>query len=131
MNKQEIFETVVRHLHQQGEPAVIGEGNCRYRADDGKSCAVGCLIPDDCYDPQMEGMTSSMPRVKAALRLAGILTGGADDREISRLLDALQYAHDCWEGSDGRGYEWGDEFGYLEDVRGTHNLTWPEDVPHG
>ena len=46
MNAQEIFDTVVRHLHAQGRPALDSLGDCRYRTVDGLKCAVGGLIPD-------------------------------------------------------------------------------------
>jgi len=28
---------------------------CRYRTDDGRKCAIGRHIPDDLYEPEMEG----------------------------------------------------------------------------
>lgn len=131
MNKQEIFDTVVRHLHAQGKPA-LNDANCRYRSDAGLSCAVGCLIPDEFYDPQMENQTPSMPRVKSALRASGIIKGNEDQEDLDTLglLGALQYAHDHWEGGDACGYAWGDETPYLEDVAEQFNLTWPEGIPH-
>lgn len=56
MNKQEIFDTVVNHLRTQGKKAVKGQGGiCMYRAPDGSKCAAGVLIPDEIYDPKMEG----------------------------------------------------------------------------
>lgn len=60
MTKQETFNLVVSALLAQGRPSVgvepIGGFNrCRYRGDDGCKCAVGHLIPDDKYDPAMEG----------------------------------------------------------------------------
>jgi hypothetical protein len=30
---------------------------CQYRDSTGKGCAIGCLIPDELYDPNMEGPT--------------------------------------------------------------------------
>lgn len=131
MTEQEIFDKVVRHLYAQGKPAVEGEGNCRYRTHDGMSCAVGCLIPDDCYNPLMENLSSSMPQVEAALRKAGTLPGGIADNGIRKLLSNLQYAHDHWEAVDVGEYAWSDEVSYLTVVQGEHSLTWPEDIPHG
>lgn len=54
MNAQEIFETVARHLFAQGRPAYDLSDGCLYRGPNGTKCAVGCLIPDDRYDPAME-----------------------------------------------------------------------------
>ena len=62
MHKQEIFDTIVAHLRNQGKKAANGstvEGRgqlqCKYRSDDGLKCAVGYLIPDDRYAKEMEG----------------------------------------------------------------------------
>lgn len=52
MTAQEIFDTVIAHLLQQGRPSFDGD-HCRYRLEDLK-CAVGCLIPDDQYAIEME-----------------------------------------------------------------------------
>ncbi len=128
MNKQEIFETVVRHLHAQGRPAMNGD-NCRYRSSDGLSCAVGCLIPDSCYDSNLENQTSSMPNVQKALCKAGILTGGDEDQKINNLLSDLQYAHDHWMLDADGGYRWEDEAAMLAGLDETHDVTWPGDVP--
>src|SRR5690242_9312300 len=55
MTNQQAFTNVVKHLRRQGTPAFIDDPEaekgirCVYRADDGKKCAIGCLIPDDEY----------------------------------------------------------------------------------
>ena len=51
---QETFDKVVAHLRKQGCKS-IKNGQCRYRNDTGNSCAAGCLIPDNDYNPLMEG----------------------------------------------------------------------------
>lgn len=51
---QSVFNKVIRHLRRQGVRSVDGH-RCLYRGPDGTSCAVGCLIPDELYDPSMEG----------------------------------------------------------------------------
>jgi hypothetical protein len=64
MTPQEIFDTVATHLFTQGERAGIfvdedddsgPEFECRYRTPHGAKCAVGVLLPDEVYDPAMEG----------------------------------------------------------------------------
>ena len=64
MTPQEAFDTVARHLFDQGERAglqhrdendEVYDFECLYRAPGGKTCAVGCLIPDAAYRPSMEG----------------------------------------------------------------------------
>jgi len=44
MTKQEIYDKVCKHLAKQKTRATV-LGSCAYRTDDGKKCAVGCLIP--------------------------------------------------------------------------------------
>ena len=98
MTPQEIFDTVAKHLFTQGKRAGIlrdgGDGfygpvfRCRYRAPDGATCAVGKLLPDDAYDPKMEGAV-------VALLISSF--GGALPswmRENVDLLDRLQKVHD-------------------------------------
>jgi hypothetical protein len=51
---QEIFDTVVAHLRDQGVQCrnIFG---CQYRGPDQTACAVGCLIPDSLYTFNIEG----------------------------------------------------------------------------
>ena len=53
MTNQEIFDKVHTHLLTQ-RTAAIKDGSCAYRAG-AKSCAVGALIPDNLYTPEIEG----------------------------------------------------------------------------
>lgn len=98
MNAQEIFDTVARHLHKQGKRAGKYDNDsrdeadfrCLYRGPEGTKCAVGCLIPDELYDPNIEGL--SVSDIKDVLLKAGI---GA-----FALLGQLQNVHDTawsWE----------------------------------
>ena len=57
---QQVYDTVAAHLLTQGRPAKIvikSVARCAYRDHQGFRCAVGCLIPDDRYDPAMESKT--------------------------------------------------------------------------
>ena len=62
MNKREIFDIVKAHLLAQGEKAIHSERRkdgsliyvCKYRTDSGLTCAIGCLLTDEEYDPFME-----------------------------------------------------------------------------
>lgn len=58
LSNQEAFTKVVRHLRKQGKLSTRG-GICQYRAPDGSMCAIGCLIPDEKYEPRMEGKAVS------------------------------------------------------------------------
>ena len=55
---QEIFNIVVAHLRQQNSKSMTSydETLCAFRGTDGRKCAIGALIPDECYDPYMEGI---------------------------------------------------------------------------
>lgn len=58
MNNQEIFDTVLSHMRKQKVKSsdVKNEyfNNCLYRDSKGNKCAIGCLIPDELYDPKMD-----------------------------------------------------------------------------
>jgi hypothetical protein len=82
---QGMFDTVARHLFEQGGPALDGGGSCVYRGYDNRRCAIGCLIPDDRYEGSMEGLTAWCGSIKEA---AGI------PDELEGLGVALQRAHD-------------------------------------
>lgn len=57
LTKQEVFETVAKHLFSQGRQALALETICQYRAPDGTKCAIGVLIRDDEYKAaEMEGL---------------------------------------------------------------------------
>ena len=122
MTDQEIFNKVLAHLREQGRPAELEPGSCAYRAADGATCAVGCLIPDHAYDPCIEGSTL----VELAFRAGGgvpdeALTANSVllDEVLARsgiawrqypLLRELQIAHDlCLSGEmDAEGHlVWG------------------------
>lgn len=82
MTPQEIFDKVAIHLLTQNCKSVSDEFagsdlqayDCYYRGANSTKCAIGCLIPDDLYSPDMEGK-----RVSAIL---------VDFQEISNLLMA-------------------------------------------
>ncbi len=100
MNRQETFDKVVNHLRQQGRRASVGNSNeplgCRYRlqSDDDNimlKCAIGCLIPDNKYNPKFEGesiirLVNKFPEVEQILDIK-------DDQDLVLLQD-LQRVHD-------------------------------------
>lgn len=60
MNKQEMFDKVVRHLIRQNKKSIDSTKNiltnsCMYRFGE-LQCAIGCLIEDDEYDEKMENL---------------------------------------------------------------------------
>lgn len=58
MDAQEIFDKVATHLLKQGRRSLTETGSCAYRGVNGAMCAVGCLIPNHHYSPEMEGGTA-------------------------------------------------------------------------
>ena len=50
---QSVYDKVCAHLAAQKTRSMNANG-CAYRGALGRSCAVGCLIPDEIYDPDMD-----------------------------------------------------------------------------
>ena len=57
MTKQEMYDKVKAHLLTQGAKSSIPGIDCAYRGEHGRKCAIGVLIPDEVYSPEMEGRT--------------------------------------------------------------------------
>lgn len=115
MDRQAVFDKVATHLLTQNKTSESSSGQCLYRSTNGDTtlmCAIGCLIPDDKYDPFMEGQSIDMdaPDVLAALDYLDI----TNDIDIE-FLGNLQDVHDC-----GATYEW---LSYLEDLGESYNLN--------
>ena len=90
MELQQIFDTVSTHLLTQNRKASNKGGDCFFRTKDGATCAVGCLIPEAAYYPEMEGLHLS------ELLRDGLLPVGEDNREQKfDLLRSLQHIHYC------------------------------------
>lgn len=90
MTKQEIYDTVCAHLAQQKRRA-FENGSCRYRTSDGLKCAIGCLIPDDLYDPRMDDPAVNIG-VVSLLDLFPLDPIFGDVSEL--FLASIQNAHD-------------------------------------
>jgi hypothetical protein len=106
VNRQEVFNKVATHLLTQGVAATVG-GECRYRTDDGKRCAIGCLIPDSLYMATLEGkeigtVLDANPRLREHLQITEKASGDLDSDE--NFLSGLQRIHDLYEP-----YAWGEE----------------------
>ena len=50
----QIFDFVKGKLLEQNRQALGTDGTCFYRGDGGRKCAIGHLIPDEKYTPEME-----------------------------------------------------------------------------
>jgi hypothetical protein len=106
MTPQQIFDTVVRHLLEQGEPCIDASGKCRYRYN-GKMCAIGVLIPDDVYNTNMEHHP-----VRQLVEGEWQSSLPAFFRDNLDLLRSLQQTHDHWE-RDGTIEVWKRKMVYL------------------
>jgi hypothetical protein len=104
MTKQEIFDKVSKHLLTQGRKAVRADDSdlCCYlmKLDNGQvlKCAIGCLIPDELYDPKIEFKMSDDELVRSILLSAGVVSEAEPNLAF---LNGLQSVHDHNEP-----YEW-------------------------
>lgn len=104
--KQQTFDTVVSHLRKQKARSSTDVG-CAYRGAGGMKCAVGVLIPDNLYHPEMEQRLCVQDQVRPTLEHL--------EHDILLCRD-LQQAHDCYQPS-----EWEGEF---IKTASAHKLTY-------
>jgi len=111
---QELFNTVASHLLTQNARAERSIGiasggtiqitftfsssplitsRCVFRTEDGKKCAIGCLIPDDQYDPKMDAdYGTDFPKVLDYLDKKSPLREKLERH--TQMLRSLQVLHD-------------------------------------
>ena len=82
-DEQLVFDTVAKHLLDQGEKSLGFEGECLYRNEQGLKCAAGCLIPDKQYYASLEGIIWS-----------GLILHGRVSKHCESLISHLQLIHD-------------------------------------
>ena len=86
--EQEVFDQVARHLLTQQKRSVTKDEeqfSCRYKNENGLSCAAGCLIADDEYYKDMEGSSWDVLVDEDVVPTENCL----------ELIIALQNIHDC------------------------------------
>lgn len=103
-DRQAIFDRVCRHLIKLDERS-FKSGICSYRGDEGRQCAIGCLISDSDYDPDIEGLTPIR-----SLEYADV------DRRSKLLVDILKSSI---------GAESFDDFLFLTELQNIHDETMP------
>lgn len=91
MTDQEAFDTALFKLREQGVRSLRVEvpgalTMCVYRAPNGVKCAVGHLIPDEHYSPELEG--NEVTRLPPEL-MNSVFAGVNPD-----LLADMQFVHD-------------------------------------
>ena len=97
---QDIYNTVCSHAVTQGEKAMsgsvdLGTSNCKYRGSKGTSCFIGCLIADEHYSTELEGLCLES-LVTGALCDSGVISleSFLRDSPTITLLERLQDIHD-------------------------------------
>src|SRR5258706_1958080 len=68
MTNQELFDKVKNHLLSQNAQSIAYRTPqtyhvvkyCVYKNENGLKCAIGCLIPDEKYSPEFEGVSLHM-----------------------------------------------------------------------
>ncbi len=124
--KELIFHKAAEHLLTQGKQSLrdtpihstlFGPTRSAYHGVGGTACAVGALISDEHYDPDIEGMPVTSPTVLAAIIEASLgaqIIGHSD--VIVRLLLSLLTVHDCTPPE-----QWSEE---LQEVAHEYNIEW-------
>lgn len=107
---QKTYDTVKAHLLTQGEQSMIlllrddlRSPVCAYRGDDARKCAIGCLIPDDKYKPEMDPSG-----IVSLLKAHGSEILGEYAKSDTELLVSLQRIHDGYDPSS-----WAEELAIL------------------
>lgn len=87
MNLNEQKEFMKEKINKEFKGKSVGQNGraCLYRGLEGKKCVVGLLIPDDQYNPNMEGVGVDNPKIRDISALKGF--------SIDFLFN-LQVAHD-------------------------------------
>lgn len=101
---QSIFNTVKEHLLTQNEKSLKHcqfNTECRYRGDGGTKCAVGFLIKDEYYSPDLEGVAVCLSpsrdlvsRVHKVIKALEASLGYSLNKAEISLLSFLQGIHD-------------------------------------
>lgn len=90
MDRQFVYDVVRDHLLNQNAKSISSDPSigCAYRGEAGKTCAIGCLVPDELYKREYEGKAiADLPR--SILRYLG-----ADSEGGRGFLEELQGIHD-------------------------------------
>lgn len=100
--KQDLFNHVVRHLFRQHAKSVfpvvidgILASSCQYRGEEGRKCAIGCLIEDAEYRAELEcqALYKILPGIERSI--GRTLQAYPDQpHHEGKLLLELQQVHD-------------------------------------
>jgi len=91
ISRQAIFDSVVTQMLAQKRKSMIG-GKCKYRGENGLKCAVGCVLPDEVYTPDLEvGISGLIAKLKKRYGDCEMVREMWRDED---LLRSLQRVHD-------------------------------------
>jgi hypothetical protein len=97
LTARDIYERVSAHLLSQRAVSEDDNGSCRLRSPNGRKCAIGSLVSDEVYHPDIEGVGISYYRHAqdgGLLRALYASNVNAYDRSIVELLCELEQVHD-------------------------------------
>jgi hypothetical protein len=97
LTARDIYERVSTHLLTQRAVSEDDNGSCRLRSSNGRKCAIGSLIADELYRPEIEGIGISYYRnAKDGTLLRALYASAVNayDPEIVELLIELEEVHD-------------------------------------
>lgn len=101
MNIQQVADICAIHLFKQNKKSehVTPEGvpRCMYRRPDGLKCAVGALIKDEFYDPDIENCLVNSDIVHDVLKKSGVYgDDSVENDSIEEMLVRFQTIHDSY-----------------------------------
>ena len=97
LSPKDIYERVSSHLLAQRAVSEDDNGSCRLRSPEGHKCAIGSLVRDELYEPELEGVGISYYRHAQDGKLLQALyrsSVNAYDPNIIDLLIELEQVHD-------------------------------------
>ena len=96
MNAQELFNQVVTAIVKQGRSS-HGISGCLYRSPSGLRCAVGHVLRDDEYTPDMEGKEAPNILPERLVQFSDLLLGlqGAHDDNYDEPDFVDRFIRDC------------------------------------
>jgi hypothetical protein len=97
LSARDIYERVSAHLLKQRAVSEDENGSCRLRSAHGRKCAIGSLVSDEVYHPDIEGVGISYYRHAhdgVLLRALYASNVNAYDPGIVELLCELEQVHD-------------------------------------
>ena len=122
--QQDLFNKAWTHANSMDKPSLNSDGRCAYRGKGGSKCLVGVMIPDEKYEPDIEGFGISSS-VLDAVGLGSLTL--ADKTSMIVFLKNIQNAHDL---CARLGFTWAawksNMIQSLKDIAFEYNLDIPE-----